>query len=156
MSDTAIVRDEHKPRILFLCTGNSCRSQMAEGWLRALHGNRFAALSAGIVAHGMNPLAQQVMAEAGVDIAAQQSKTVLQLQQLQQMPDIVVAVCDHAAETCPAWPNDVRILRHSFDDPPALAKTASSEEEALQHYRRVRDEIQHFVLHIDQHLAQKN
>ena len=66
MSDTAIVRNEHKPRILFLCTGNSCRSQMAEGWLRALHGNRFAALSAGIVAHGMNPLAQQVMAEASV------------------------------------------------------------------------------------------
>jgi arsenate reductase len=139
-----------KKRILFLCTGNSCRSQMAEGWLRALHGEHYDASSAGIVAHGINPFAQQVMAEAGIDIAIQKSKTV---QDIIDMPDVVVAVCDHAAETCPAWPSTVRVLRQSFDDPPALAKSAKNEEQVLQHYRRVRDEIRQFVAEIDLHLA---
>jgi arsenate reductase len=139
-----------KKHILFLCTGNSCRSQMAEAWLRALHGEHYEASSAGIVAHGINPFAQQVMAEAGIDIAVQQSKTV---QEIIDMPDIVVAVCDHAAETCPAWPSNVRVLRHSFDDPPALAKSATSEEQVLQHYRRVRDEIRQFVADINQHVS---
>lgn len=139
-----------KLHILFLCTGNSCRSQMAEGWLRTLQGDRYDASSAGIVAHGMNPHAQQVMAEAGVDITQQQSKTV---RDIQRVPDIVVAVCDNAAETCPAWPSNVRVLRHCFDDPPALAKTSATPEEALQHYRRVRDEIRQFVRDIDQHLS---
>jgi len=138
-----------KKRILFLCTGNSCRSQMAEGWLRARHGNRYDAYSAGIVAHGMNPLAQQVMAEAGVDISKQLSKTV---QDVESVPDIVVAVCHHAAESCPSWPSSVKILHHSFDDPPALAKMAANEDEVLGFYRRVRDEIRQFVEEIDQHI----
>ncbi len=132
-----------KKKILFLCTGNSCRSQMAEGWARALKPQAVEVWSAGIVRHGLNPLAVRVMAEAGVDIAAQNSKT------LQELPpvefDVVITLCGHAAETCPYFPGAVKRLHQGFDDPPALAKDAASEEEALGHYRRVRDEIRAFV-----------
>ncbi len=132
-----------KKRILFLCTGNSCRSQMAEGWTRALKGDIFEAYSAGIETHGLNPAAVRVMAEAGVDISGHRSKHVREL--LDAGIDYVVTVCDSAAEACPIFPGKAKILHHSFQDPPSLAKTAKTEEEALGHYRRVRDEIKAFV-----------
>lgn len=132
-----------KKKILFLCTGNSCRSQMAEGWTRALKGDLFEAYSAGIETHGLNPAAVRVMAEAGVDISSHRSKHVREF--LNAGIDYVVTVCDSAAEACPIFPGKAKIVHHSFQDPPALAKTAKTEEEALGHYRRVRDEIKAFV-----------
>ena len=130
-------------KVLFLCTGNSCRSQMAEGWARALKGDVIEAYSAGTEPHGMNPLAVRVMAEAGADIARQWSKHV---NDLKDVPfDYVVTVCDHANETCPVFPGKVKRVHVGFDDPPRLARGATSEEEALGHYRRVRDEIGAFV-----------
>ncbi|MFI5379567.1 MAG: arsenate reductase ArsC [Tepidisphaerales bacterium] len=131
-------------KILFLCTGNSCRSQMAEGWARALKGDVVEAFSAGIETHGLNPHAVKVMAEAGVDISGQRSKGV---ESLRDVPfDYVVTVCGHANETCPLWlGGKVKVVHVGFDDPPKLAKSAKSEEEALQIYRRVRDEIAAFV-----------
>ena len=132
-----------KLKVLFLCTGNSCRSQMAEGWARHLKGNLIEAHSAGVEPHGVNPLAVRVMAEAGVDISRQPSKHV---DALAGVPlDYVVTVCDHAHETCPLFPGHTRVVHVGFDDPPRLAKSAKSEDEALAHYRRVRDEIRAFV-----------
>ena len=135
---------DRKLKILFLCTGNSCRSQMAEGWARHLKGDVLDAYSAGIEKHGLNPNAVKVMAEAGVDISGHKSKNV---NDLMDVPfDVVVTVCGHANETCPAWLGKKTTLVHvGFDDPPKLAKTAKSPEEALSCYRRVRDEIRAFV-----------
>lgn len=132
-----------KPKILFLCTGNSCRSQMAEGWARRLKGERLEPYSAGIEAHGLNPNAVAVMAEAGVDISAQRSKHVDELVGIDF--DYVVTVCGHAQEQCPIFSGRARRIHVGFDDPPRLAATAASEEEALDHYRRVRDQIRAFV-----------
>jgi arsenate reductase len=134
---------EGKLKILFLCTGNSCRSQMAEGWARALKGDRIEAFSAGIETHELNPRAVEVMAEAGVDISGHRSKTVAALPT--QEFDFVVTVCDHAHESCPIFPGKPKVVHVGFDDPPRLAKHAQTEEEALGHYRRVRDEIKAFV-----------
>ncbi len=141
-----------KLKILFLCTGNSCRSQMAEGWARHLKSDVIDAYSAGIQTHGLNPNAVKVMAEAGVDISGQTSKNV---NDLMDVPfDAVVTVCGHANETCPAWlGKKTRIVHVGFDDPPKLAKTAKSGEEALGHYRRVRDEIRAFIETLPQALA---
>lgn len=135
---------DRKPKVLFLCTGNSCRSQMAEGWARHLKGDVLDAYSAGIETHGLNPNAVKVMAEAGVDISGHKSKNV---NDLMDVPfDVVVTVCGHANETCPAWLGKKTAMVHvGFDDPPKLAKTAKSPEEALSCYRRVRDEIRAFV-----------
>jgi arsenate reductase (thioredoxin) len=130
-------------RILFLCTGNSCRSQMAEGWTRALKAGQIDAYSAGIETHGLNPRAVQAMAEAGVDISGHRSKTVDDLPT--QDFDYVVTVCDHAHESCPLFPGKTKVVHVGFDDPPRLAKEAQTEEEALAPYRRVRDEIKAFV-----------
>jgi arsenate reductase len=132
-----------KTRILFLCTGNSCRSQMAEGWARHLEPDLLDPYSAGIETHGLNPHAVRVMREAGVDISGQRSKHVKEL--LEVPLDYVVTVCDHANEHCPVFPRRVKHVHVGFDDPPRLAQTAKSEEEALGHYRRVRDEIKAFV-----------
>ena len=130
-------------RILFLCTGNSCRSQMAEGWARHLKRNEIDAYSAGIEPHGLNALAVAVMAEAGVDISRQRSK---HLEELENVAfDWVVTVCDNARERCPVFGRSTRSLHIGFDDPPRLAANAKSDEEALTHYRRVRDEIRTFV-----------
>ncbi|HRS03175.1 MAG TPA: arsenate reductase ArsC [Treponema sp.] len=134
---------DQKKKLLFLCTGNSCRSQMAEGWARHLKGDLFEVYSAGVEAHGLNPIAVKVMAEAGVDISAHRSKLVTEL--LDKGIDYVVTVCDHAAEVCPRFPGKAKVIHHSFQDPPTLAKTAKSEEEVLSIYRRVRDEIRDFV-----------
>ncbi|MEG6549888.1 arsenate reductase ArsC [Desulfocurvibacter africanus] len=130
-------------KVLFLCTGNSCRSQMAEGWVRALKSDTIEAWSAGIEKHGMNPLAVKVMAEAGVDISGQYSKTVDELPVREF--DYVITLCGHASENCPFFPGKAKRLHAGFDDPPQLAKDAKSEDEALVHYRRVRDEIRAFV-----------
>ena len=132
-----------KLKILFLCTGNSCRSQMAEGWSRALKSDRIEAFSAGIETHGLNPRAVQVMAEAGVDISGHRSKTVADLPTKEF--DFVVTVCDHAHESCPLFPGKTKVVHVGFDDPPRLAKDAKTEEEALAHYRRVRDAIKAFI-----------
>ncbi len=134
---------KQKPKILFLCTGNSCRSQMAEGWARHLKGDALEPYSAGIETHGLNPNAVKVMAEAGVDISHHHSKT---LNDLKDIPfDYVVTVCASAHETCPIFPGKAKVVHVGFDDPPKLAKDAKTDEEALGHYRRVRDEIRAFV-----------
>lgn len=132
-----------KAKVLFLCTGNSCRSQMAEGWARHLLGDRIEPYSAGIEAHGMNASAMRVMQEAGVDISGQSSKLASSLAGVPL--DLVITVCGHADENCPAFLGKARLIHVGFDDPPKLAKTAKTEEEALGHYRRVRDEIRQFV-----------
>ena len=132
-----------KPKILFLCTGNSCRSQMAEGWARHLHADRWEVWSAGVETHGLNARAVQVMAEAGVDISGHRSKHVDELADVEF--DLVVTVCDHAAESCPHFPGRAQVIHHSFPDPPRLAAEAADETEALDHYRRVRDLIAAYV-----------
>lgn len=132
-----------KPKILFLCTGNACRSQMAEGWARHLKADSIEPFLAGIKTHGLNPRAARAMAESGVDISGHESKT------LDDLPgevfDFVVTVCGNAHETCPVFPGGAKVVHVPFDDPPALAEGAGSEEAALAHYRRVRDEIRAFV-----------
>ena len=133
-----------KKKVLFLCTGNSCRSQMAEGWARTLKGDLIEPYSAGIETHGLNPLAVKVMAEAGVDISGQKSKHVADLKGVRF--DYVVTVCDSANEACPFFPGNVKRLHVGFEDPPRLARTARSEQEALEPYRRVRDQIKAFIL----------
>jgi len=129
--------------VLFLCTGNSCRSQMAEGFCRALKADEIDCASAGIETHGLNPNAVRVMAEIGIDISRQHSKSLNELGD--RAFDYVVTVCDRASETCPYFPAKTAIVHRGFDDPPRLAAKAASEEEALSHYRRVRDEIGAYV-----------
>lgn len=140
-----------KLKVLFLCTGNSCRSQMAEGWAKSLRGDSIEAYSAGVEPHGMNARAVKAMAEAGVDINGQHSKHLDELKGVTF--DYVVTVCDHANEACPIFSGTTKVVHVGFDDPPRLAQTAKTEEEALGHYRRVRDEIRHFVEHIDKYIA---
>jgi arsenate reductase len=116
---------------------------MAEGWAGHLRRDAIVPFSAGIEIHGLNPLAVRVMAEAGVDISGQSSKLVTDLPE--QTFDLVVTVCGHADENCPFFPGPTKVMHHGFDDPPQLAAGAASEEAALVHYRRVRDEIRDFV-----------
>jgi len=142
-----------KIRMLFLCTGNSCRSQMAEGWARHLKSDVISPMSAGIEKHGLNPLAVQVMAEAGVDISNHYSKTLTELPDLNF--DYVVTVCGHAHENCPYFPGKTRVVHVGFDDPPSLAASLDSEEEQLNCYRRVRDEIHAFVKTLPTALTQQ-
>ncbi len=133
----------NKTRILFLCTGNACRSQMAEGWARHIHGDKLQVNSAGIIRHGLDKRAEQVMVEAGVNISGQWSKTI------DDLPDhdfdVVITLCDLAKESCPYFPGRVTRLHQGFDDPPGLAMGANDEESVLIPYRRVRDEIKEFV-----------
>ena len=143
-----------KQKVLFLCTGNSCRSQMAEGWAKKLKADTIEAYSAGVEPHGMNARAVKVMAEAGVDLSGHHSK---HLDELKDVPfDYVVTVCDHANETCPVFPGKVKRIHVGFDDPPRLAKDARSEEEALGQYRRVRDEIREFIEQIETRIQARN
>lgn len=132
-----------KLRVLFLCTGNSCRSQIAEGWARALKSEMIEPYSAGIEKHGMNPHAVKVMAEGGVDISGQFSKTPAELGPMQF--DYVVTVCGHADENCPVFPCKTKVVHVGFEDPPKLTKHLPDGEEKLAVYRRVRDEIRRFV-----------
>ena len=130
-------------KILFLCTGNSCRSQMAEGWAKHLLGDRIEAYSAGIEKHGMNPHALKVMAEAGVDMSKQWSKTLAELGPVAF--DYVVTVCGHANEHCPVFPGKTQLVHVAFEDPPRLTKDMPDGEAKLAVYRRVRDEIRRFI-----------
>lgn len=132
-----------KLRVLFLCTGNSCRSQMAEGWTRHLRGDVIEPCSAGLETHGLNPRAVQVMAEAGVDIAGHRSQLV---DEFADTPlDYVVTVCGHAHETCPVFPGETTVIHEGFADPPRLTRHMTDEEEILACYRRVRDQIREWV-----------
>ncbi|MCB2191613.1 MAG: arsenate reductase ArsC [Deltaproteobacteria bacterium] len=131
--------DTPKKRILFLCTGNTCRSQMAEGFTNALRGEEYEAQSAGVAPGLVDPRAVKVMAEVGIDISGQQSKAVDPF--IGQDWDWVVTLCDNANEACPFFPGQVTRAHRGFDDPPLLAQGAADEEEALAPYRRVRDEI---------------
>ena len=128
-------------KIMFLCTGNSCRSQMAEGWCRHYHGKTIEAFSAGTKKHGLNPWALRVMKEVGIDISTHTSKTV------EELPtgefDLVITVCSDAHETCPYFPG--KVVHQGFDDPPRLAKELTDEEEILTIYRTVRDQIGEYV-----------
>ncbi len=134
---------ERKYKVLFLCTGNSCRSQMAEAWSREIIGNQFEVFSAGIEPTGLDPMAVKTMAEVGLDISNQKPKSTDSLGNAEF--DFVITLCRNTAETCPYFPARTRIMQEAFDDPPKLAKRAESEEEAMEHYRRVRDEIRTFV-----------
>lgn len=132
-----------KLKILFLCTGNSCRSQMAEGWARHLKGDVIEPYSAGVVAHGLNPRAVLVMEEAGVDISHHTSKEVGSMINISF--DYVITVCSQADKHCPTFSDKTRVVHVGFDDPPSLATSAENEEEALSHFRSVRDEIRAFI-----------
>ena len=132
-----------RKKILFLCTGNSCRSQMAEGWAKHFWSDSLDVYSAGIETHGLNPNAVKVMAEAGVDISQQQSQNLTEFTGVEF--DLVITVCGHANEQCPVFPGKTKVLHVGFDDPPKLAQSAASEEEALDCYRRVRDKIKEFI-----------
>ncbi|NTV58397.1 MAG: arsenate reductase ArsC [Deltaproteobacteria bacterium] len=130
-------------KILFLCTGNSCRSQMAEGWTRLLKGDRFDAYSAGVQPKPIDPRAIKAMAEAGIDISEQKSKDVDVFGNMEF--DYVITLCDNARESCPYFPAKTKLIHQGFADPPKLAEEAKNEEEAMAPYRRVRDEIKAFV-----------
>ena len=133
----------NKLKILFLCTCNSCRSQMAEGWTRHLKGDLIEPYSAGIETHGLDPNAVKVMAEAGVDISHYRSKHLNEVKHIHF--DWVITVCDSANESCPVFPGQAKRYHVSFDDPPKLAKNAKTEDEAFAIYRRVRDDIHRFI-----------
>ena len=148
---------EKKPdrlKMLFLCTGNSCRSQMAEGWTRLLKNETIEAYSAGVAPHGVDPRAVKAMAESGVDVSAQVSKDVDTLQDIAF--DYVITLCDKANQSCPVFPAKTRLLHVGFDDPPKLAAGAQTEEEAMAHYRRVRDAIKEFVEKLPEALVEGN
>jgi arsenate reductase len=144
---------EKKLRILYLCTGNSCRSQMAEAFTLHLKGDQIEALSAGVAPKGIDPRAAKAMSEVGIDISNQGSKSLDQV--IHEQFDYVVTLCDNAQRTCPSFPGKTRVIHVGFDDPPRLAATAKDEEEAMLHYRRVRDEIKVFVEKLPELLLDK-
>jgi arsenate reductase len=136
-----------KSKILFLCTGNACRSQMAEGWTRKLKSDSIEVYSAGVEIHGLNAHAVKVMAEAGVDISGYRSKHVDEFKDMDLAA--VITVCGHAQETCPYFPPRCKVIHAGFDDPPrmakALAEQGADEQQQLDCYRKIRDEIRAFV-----------
>ena len=132
-----------KIKLLYLCTGNSCRSQMAEGWTRHLKGDQIEVYSAGIETHGLNPNAVKVMAEAGVDISTHKSQHIDEFADIDL--DYVITVCGHAHDTCPMFPGNATVIHVGFDDPPKMALEFEDEEEKLNCYRTVRDQIKTFV-----------
>ncbi|MBU8901661.1 MAG: arsenate reductase ArsC [Victivallales bacterium] len=134
---------KEKLKVLFLCTGNSCRSQMAEGWTHHLKGDLIEAYSAGIETHGLNPNAVKVMAEAGVNISEQKSQHIDEFKDIKL--DIIVTVCGHAHENCPFFPASCKVIHIGFGDPPKMAEEFSDIEAQLDCYRKVRDEIKKFV-----------
>jgi len=129
-----------KKRVLFICTHNSARSQMAEGLLQAIYGNRYEPFSAGTEPDNVNPYAINVMAEIGIDISHHQSKSLTKF--LDQKFDYVVTVCDHAKESCPYFSGGKKNLHQSFEDPSVLTGT---EEEITAIFRRIRDEIGRWI-----------
>ena len=136
--------------ILFLCTGNSCRSQIAEGWAKQLGGDAIRALSAGIEAHGKNPRAIAVMAEAGVDISRQESTRLTD--EMLRTADYLVTVCGHADEHCPTLPTNMRKEHWPLPDP---AKASGTEEEVMGVFRDSRDDIRERVTNLLERLAAK-
>ena len=130
----------NKKRVLFLCTGNSCRSQMAEGFLRDMAGDRFEVFSAGIKPTQVNPLAIKVMAEACIDISKHRSKSAMEF--IGQKFDFVVTVCDNAKQTCPIFPGKYEKIHWDLEDP---AEAQGTEEERLVFFRRIRDEIKNNI-----------
>jgi len=143
-----------KKKILFMCTGNSCRSQMAEAWTRYEYGDIFEVYSAGLIKHGLDPRAVKVLSEAGLDISHQFSKTVDELPN--QQYDAIITLCNQANESCPFFPGQVKRLHKSFDDPPSMAMHAPDQESALKTYRRVRDQIHEYVLTLPDILTKEN
>ncbi len=143
----------HKIKILFLCTGNSCRSQIAEAWTRHLRAERIEAHSAGVAPKEVDPRAIRVMAEVGVDISGQVSKDVSALRHIEF--DYVITLCDRANEACPFFPAKTKVLHAGFDDPPRLAEGSQTEEETMTHYRRVREEIREFVVRLPELLTDR-
>ncbi len=140
-------------KILFLCTGNSCRSQMAEGWARALKGDILEAYSAGIETHGLNPNAVKVMAEAGVDISNHKSENATVYKDV--VFDYVVTVCGHAHENCPVYLGKSKVVHVGFQDPPKMAEAVEGEENKLNCYREVRDQIRDFIMTIPESLEER-
>lgn len=129
-----------KKKILVLCTGNSCRSQIAEGYLRAYAGNRADVFSAGVETHGVNPRAISIMAEDGIDISQHTSNHV---DEYRDIPfDLVITVCDHALERCPYFPSTAKKFHHNFPDP---ARAQGTEEEIAAAFRAVRDQIKSYA-----------
>ena len=139
-----------KKKILFLCTGNSCRSQMAEGFAKKYFGDIYDIYSAGIEKHGMNQRAIKVMNESGIDLSGHSSKTLEDLGPIHF--NYVFTVCGHANENCPIFIGSAKVIHVGFDDPPKLAQGLTNEEEILKHYRRVRDEIEVFAKRLDTYL----
>ena len=141
-----------KLKILFLCTGNSCRSQMAEGLCRQFHSDSIDVSSCGIEKHGLNPLAVRAMKDIDIDISSHKSKTVEELDDYEF--DYVITVCGHANETCPMFPGKTAVIHRGFDDPPRLAVSCTDDDEALVHYARVRDEIRDYISRLPEALGQ--
>ena len=147
------MENEKRLKILFLCTGNSCRSQMAEGLTRHLIKDQIDAYSAGIDPKGIDPRAIIVMEEIGIEISHQQSKSTAEIKDIEF--DFVITLCDNAQKTCPSFPAKTSLFHMSFDDPPRLTENSKNEQEALEHYRRVRDEIKIFVEKLPEILNKK-
>ncbi len=144
---------DDKLKILFLCTGNSCRSQMAEGWTKYLKGNLIDACSAGIETHGLNLHAVTTMAEAGVDISTRKAKLLDELKH--NTFDYVITLCNHAHEKCPWFPGKAKIIHAGFDDPPKMAKLFNNPEQKLNCYRKIRDKIRDFVMNLPENLTEQ-
>jgi len=137
---------KEKKKILFLCTGNSCRSQMAEAWTRYLRNDDYEAYSAGGSPKGIDHMAVHVMSEAGIDISSQQSKGIDSLGVIEF--DYVITLCDNARESCPYYPAKARLIHKGFDDPSIQPEGAKGDKDAIKIYRKVRDEIKAFVLEL--------
>jgi arsenate reductase (thioredoxin) len=143
-----------KPKILFLCTGNSCRSQMAEGFANHYHKDKYEFYSAGTETHGMNVDAIKVMSEVGIDISQQYSKTIAEFAGIDF--DVVFTVCDNVQKSCPFTKvNAKKIIHIGFEDPPALAKKQAVDQEMLLPYRKVRDQIKQFIINIENYYDSK-
>ena len=132
--------EKKKKRVLFLCTHNSCRSQMAEGLLRRHGGKQFEVFSAGTSPSRVHPMAVEVMEEQGIDLTGQRSKSIDEF--LGQCFDLIVTTCDHARETCPVFPGQPEMLHWGLEDP---AGAEGSREEKLKVFRRVRDELEKLI-----------
>ncbi len=139
-----------KKKILFLCTGNSCRSQIAEGLCRSIHNDRTEVFSAGIEKHGLNPYAVKVMSEVGIDISNHKSKLVTDIPVIKF--DYVFTVCGHANENCPLFSGNAKVIHAGFQDPPKMAEKCKTEEEKINCYREVRDQIKNFIVNLDENM----
>ena len=134
-----------KKKVLVLCTGNSCRSQIAEGYLRHFAGNKAEIYSAGIETHGVNPKAVEIMAEDHIDISEHTSNHMDEYKNINF--DLVLTVCDHASEVCPYFPPPAKKIHHNFTDP---SKTRGTSEEITEQFRQVRDQIKSFCYNLSE------